>query len=148
FPIGSSSGGFVFNFDPGTGLFTPASQSFGPGFAERALTNGKGRFGFGLNYQSLSFKSYEGVDLKNGQLQYVLQHNDCCAVAGNALPDPDDPFFEGDLVEMSVSIDVKTSVFAPSISYGLTGRWDVGVVIPIVHMELTPTVVSTIDRIA
>src|SRR5882724_7578792 len=35
FPIGSSSGGFVFNFDSATGLFTPASQSFGPGFAER-----------------------------------------------------------------------------------------------------------------
>src|SRR5437899_1497794 len=43
FPIGSSSGGFAFNFDPATGLFKQASQSFGPGFAERALTNGKGR---------------------------------------------------------------------------------------------------------
>src|SRR5215510_9939814 len=31
FPIGSSSGGFVFNFDPATGLFNRASQSFGPG---------------------------------------------------------------------------------------------------------------------
>src|SRR5262245_52398569 len=42
FPLGSSSGGFVFNFDPASGVFVPASQSFGPGFAERALTNGKG----------------------------------------------------------------------------------------------------------
>jgi hypothetical protein len=55
FPIGSSSGGFVFTFDPATGLFKPASQSFGSGFAERALTNGSRRFGFGLNYQRLEF---------------------------------------------------------------------------------------------
>jgi hypothetical protein len=148
FPLGSSSGGFVFNFDPGTGLFQPASQSFGPGFAERALTNGRGRFGFGLNYQRLAFKSYEGVDLHNGNLTYVLQHNDCCAVAGNALPDPDDPFFEGDLVQMSMSLDVKTDVFAPFVSYGLTNRWDVGLVVPVVRVSLNPTITSTIDRIA
>src|SRR5262249_23054057 len=55
FPLGSSSGGFVFAFDPSTGLFTRNSQSFGSGFAERALTNGEGRFGFGFNYQRLEF---------------------------------------------------------------------------------------------
>src|SRR5262245_1199375 len=88
FPIGSSSGGFVFNFDPATGLFDRASQSFGPGFAERALTNGQGRVGFGFNYQTLDFSSFEGVDLENGDLTFVLQHNDCCAVAGNPTPDP------------------------------------------------------------
>jgi hypothetical protein len=148
FPIGSSSGGFVFNFDSATGLFTPASQSFGPGFAERALTNGRGRFGFGLNYQHLEFSSFEGVDLKNGDLAFVLQHNDCCAVAGNSLPDPDDPFFEGDMVRLSLSLQVKTDMFAPFVSYGLNNRWDVGVVVPIVRMQLSPSTTSTIDRVA
>jgi hypothetical protein len=148
FPLGSSSAGFVFNFDPGTGLFTPASQSFGPGFAERALTTGKGRFGFGANYQRLEFKSFEDIDLQDGSFVYVLQHNDCCAVAGNPTPDPEDPFFEGDLVHMSLSLGIKTAVFAPSLSYGVTNRWDVGVVVPIAHVELTPSATSVIDRIA
>lgn len=148
FPIGSSSGGFVFNFDPATGLFTPASQSFGPGFAERALTDGAGRWGFGLNYQRLEFESFENIDLHDGSFVYVLQHNDCCAVAGNPLPDPDDPFFEGDMVRMSLSLGIKTAVIAPSVSYGLSNRWDVGLVLPIAHVDLTPSATSTIDRVA
>ena len=148
FPIGSSSGGFVFTFDPATGLFKPASQSFGSTFAERALTNGRGRWGFGLNYQHLEFKSFEGVDLQNGSFQYVLQHNDCCAVAGNPTPDPEDPFFEGDVVNMALSLQIKSDVVDPFVSYGVTSRWDVGVVVPIVKVQLSPTVTSTIVRLS
>jgi hypothetical protein len=146
FPIGTSSGGFVFTLDPETGLFAPASQSFGPGFAERALTNGAGRLGFGVNYQRLQLKSYENVDVDNGDLAYVLQHNDCCGVpAGNSTSEP---FFEGDLVRLSLSLDMKTDIVAPFVSYGVTGRWDVGVVVPIVRVQLSPTITSTVDRIA
>ena len=148
FPLGSASGGFVFNFDPATGLFNAASQSFGPGFAERALTNGRGRFGFGMNYQHLEFHSYEVPNLQNGDLRLILQHNDCCAVAGNAPPDPEDPFFEGDLVNMSLSVLVKQDIFAPFVSYGLNNRWDVGVAFPLVRVQLSPSITSTIDRIS
>jgi hypothetical protein len=141
----------VFNFDPATGAFTLASQSFGSGFAERALTNGKGRFGFGVNFQHLTFSSYEGVNLQNGDLTYVLQHNDCCAVAGTtevAGASPKDPAFEGDLVEMQFSVNLKTDVVAPFVSYGLTNRWDVGLVVPIVRVNLNPSVTSILDRVA
>src|SRR5215467_7829854 len=148
FPKGNSSGGFVFNYDPATGLFTPASESFGPVFAQRALTVGKGRYEVGFNTQQLEFRSFENVNLKNGDFVYVLQHNDCCAVPGNPTPDPEDPFFEGDLVRLSMSLGLKTSVVAPFVNYGLTNRWDLGVIVPFAHVELSPTVVSTIDRIA
>src|SRR5688572_4868576 len=43
-PLGSSSGGFTYTFDPTVGTFSRASRSFGPAFAERALTAGRGRF--------------------------------------------------------------------------------------------------------
>jgi len=145
-PIGSSSAGFVFTFDPATGLFAPASASFGPLFAERALTNGKGRFGLGFNYQHLVLQSYEGVNLDNGDLAFVLQHNDCCGTpAGGSF---DDPPFEGDLVRISVSLNMKTDIFAPYVSYGLSNRWDIGAVVPILRVSLNPTMTSTIDRIA
>jgi len=147
FPIGSSSGGFVFTFDSSTGILKPASESFGSTFAERALTNGRGRWGFGLNYQHLEFKSFEGVDLQNGSFQYVLQHNDCCGAVGNPA-DPVDPFFEGDLVNMSVALQIKSDVVDPFLSYGLTSRWDVGVVVPIVKLQLSSGVTSTIVRLS
>src|SRR3972149_6571260 len=51
FPIGSSSGGFTYVTDEKTGVPTRSSNNFGPAFAERALTVGKGRFTAGFNYQ-------------------------------------------------------------------------------------------------
>ncbi len=51
FPIGSSSGGFTYSFDSKSRSFSRSSESFGPSFAERALTNGKGRFSAGFNFQ-------------------------------------------------------------------------------------------------
>src|SRR5262245_51439568 len=37
-PLGTSSGGFVFKLDPSTGLQARTATTFGPSFAERALT--------------------------------------------------------------------------------------------------------------
>ena len=88
FPVPTSSGAFVFNFDPGTRLFTPASKSFGSGYAERALTNGQGRFEFGLTEQHVRFSSFEGFSLNGGNnMVYGLQHNDCCGTPAGASPD-------------------------------------------------------------
>jgi hypothetical protein len=41
-PFGSSAGGFVFKLDPATGLRVRTAPTFGPSFAERALTAGEG----------------------------------------------------------------------------------------------------------
>src|SRR5687768_2375642 len=38
-PFGTSSGGFVFKLDPATGLLARTTTTFGPSFAERALTS-------------------------------------------------------------------------------------------------------------
>src|SRR5262245_60165367 len=43
-PLGSSSAGFSYRRDPVTGELALKSRSFGPLFAERALTNGRGVF--------------------------------------------------------------------------------------------------------
>ena len=49
---------------------------------------------------------------------------------------------------MSLSLNVKTDMIAPFASYGLSNRWDVGLVVPIVRVQLNPTITSTIDRIS
>jgi hypothetical protein len=51
-PLGSSSGGFTYAFNPEVGTFDRTSESFGPSLAERALTNGRGKLNFGVNFQS------------------------------------------------------------------------------------------------
>ena len=47
FPLVSASGGFTWSVDTASGAFTRASDSFGPVFAERALTIGRRRLNVG-----------------------------------------------------------------------------------------------------
>ncbi len=78
FPLPSSSGGFAYTTDPATGEIRLAAATFGPVYAERALTIGKRRFDFGLAFQPTSFDSFETAELSDGSMQFILEHNNCC----------------------------------------------------------------------
>jgi hypothetical protein len=146
FPLGSSSGGFVFEGDPALGDFRPASRSFGPTFAERALTSGRGNINFGFTFQHARYESFEGKDLETDGPKFYLQHIDCCGPTDAAsFPNP---AFEGDLVEAQVSLNIKTDTTAFLFNYGLTDRWDVGAALPIVRVSLDAGVFARVDRVA
>jgi Putative MetA-pathway of phenol degradation len=146
FPLGSSSGGFVFVGDPALGDYRPASRSFGPTFTERALTSGKGTINFGLAFQAASFDTFEGKELDDGDIKFYLRHQDCCTPTGaGTFPNP---FFEGDLIQTSVSLKINTNTTALLFNYGLTDRWDVGLAVPFVHVNLEADVLATVDPIA
>src|SRR5688500_3688024 len=70
FPLGSSAGGFAWTFDPGAGAFTRSSASFGPTFAERALTVGRGKLNFGVNYQRTTYDDFEGLSLRDREIRF------------------------------------------------------------------------------
>ena len=53
------------------------------------------------------------------------------------------PFFEGDVIEAALSLDVATDVVSIFGNYGLTDRWDVGVAVPFVHVDMDATVLAT-----
>lgn len=125
FPIGSSSGGFSFTFDPTLGTFERATQSFGPAFAERALTNGKGKLTFGVNTQYSNYSSFEGQNLDNGDVKFYLRHEDSGGL-----------FFEGDLVEAALALDLSSSTTTAFANYGVTDRFDVAVAVPIVRVSM------------
>jgi hypothetical protein len=160
FPIGSSAGGFSYAFDPALGTLRRASNSFGPLFAERAATIGRGRMSAGFNYQRASYDKFEGSNLNDGTIRFYLRHQDCCTTgSGPAVPpffgvdqNPDgtllNPFFEGDVIEAALSLKVKTDVVSMFGNYGLTDRWDVGIAVPVVHVDMDATVLATIKRLA
>jgi hypothetical protein len=158
-PIGSSSGGFSYAFDPTLGTLRRASSSFGPLFAERAATIGRGRMSAGFNYQHSSYNKFEGSNLDDGSIRFYLRHQECCSTGGAPEPpffgviqQPDgtllNPFFEGDVIEAALSLNVSTDVVSVFGNYGLTNRWDVGVAVPIVHVDMDATVLATIQRLA
>jgi hypothetical protein len=70
--LGSSSAAFTYSYDGSLGVYNRNTQSFGPLFAERPLTAGKGKFSVGVNYLDATYDRFEGKDLKGGDLTLYL----------------------------------------------------------------------------
>ncbi len=109
FPIGSSSGGFTWSFDPSLGVQTRRSNSFGPMFAERPFTNGRRKLNVAVAFQHTSFDS----------------------VAGQRLSNLRNTFTSGTVSEtLASSISLSSDRTILSASYGMMDRLDFGVIIP------------------
>jgi Putative MetA-pathway of phenol degradation len=147
FPLGSSTGGFTFTFDEKTGAYSRGSASFGPAFTERARTIGRHKWSAGFMFQHSSFDTFGDRDLNDGSITFYLPHTDCCNAAAPP-PSALNPGFEGDLVEASLVLKASTDTFALMASYGVTDRFDVGVALPINHVNLDATVNATILRLS
>jgi hypothetical protein len=122
-PLASPASGFRYSFESGTGLPSKVQQSFGPVFAERAETMGKGMFYFAVTYQYFDFTSLNGVSLKD--IPAVFTHDD--PGAG----------FRNDFITTRNSVHLfvdQTTAFA---TYGLTPKVDVSVAIPLLHVRVS-----------
>jgi len=143
FPLPSSSGGFTYTYDPQLGTFTRGSESFGPVFAERIDTVGRGKFNLGINYSHFTFDRINDIDLDNNSLKLVFQHNDTDS-NGNDIHF----FFEGDAIQAQLKLKVTSDIGAFVATYGVTNNFDVGVAVPVVKVSLEPESDLTINRLA
>jgi outer membrane putative beta-barrel porin/alpha-amylase len=152
FPLGSSTGGLTYVFDEALGTFRRGSSSFGPLFAERALTIGRRKLSAGFNYQRTSYDTFEGQNLDDGSIKFYLRHQDCCTGSPTAplVFQPNgtrlSPPFEGDLIEAALSLKATTHTTAAFANYGVTDRWDVGLAVPFVRVNLDASVRARILR--
>jgi hypothetical protein len=141
FPQATSWGGHLDDTREVTGPIARSS------FAERASTLGKGVFSFGFGQQSVHYDRIDGIDLENGDLTFVFQHNNCCGANANPSQVTDlNPAFERHLLEQKVGIDIDRNVFATVLEFGVTDRLDLGVTIPFVKLDMQTRVFSTIRR--
>jgi hypothetical protein len=143
FPIASSAGGFTYRFDPALGVFTRSADSFGPVYAERADTIGKGKFNLGVNYSHFTFDRIDNLALRDGELRLVFTHQDVNRDQNNLQP-----FFEGDIITARLFLKLESDITAFVISYGVSDRLDVGVALPLVRVDLEAQTDATIQRIA
>ncbi len=143
FPLASSAGGFTYRFDPSLGVLTRVSDSFGPIYAERVDTVGKGRFNLGLNYSHFTFDEINNLNLRDGDVRLVFTHRDANG-DGTTLS----PFFEGDLITAQLLLKIETDITAFVLTYGITDRLDVGVAVPIVRVQLDAVTNAAINRLA
>jgi hypothetical protein len=145
FPLSSTVSSETFVFVGGVPKAT--SNSFGPIFAERAQTIGRGRLNAALNYSRLRFSEIRGADLDDIRLSFVHDNVDfpnCdeifegdCAVWGV-------PQFENDVIDLTLDLDIEADVYALSATFGLTDWLDLGLAVPVIDLELRGTSLATI----
>jgi hypothetical protein len=140
FSFNSSVSGFTFDIERGVPVRT--TESLGPLLAERAPTIGAGKLNLASSYTRIDFTTFQGKSLHHLSLNFA--HDD---VNHNGKIDTTGPFsFESDVVRADLDLDISEDVFALFATYGLTRTWDVGVVVPIVHVHLRADATASIVR--
>ena len=138
-PQAAVSPAFAFRYNPTLTVFERATTVPGPLFSERAMTVGRGQFNLSVGYSFIEFDDLNGTaldDMVNPVListaiEGTQQPTTIIAPNGRtALYFP--TFLAADVIRM----DLKAHVIAPAIRYGITDRWDVGLIIPIVRTSL------------
>jgi hypothetical protein len=120
-PFGASSGGFLIVLDPNTGLQVRTATTFGPSFAERALTNGEGKVSVGVNFASATLDRLGDLDVKNLQVADITGATPTASRSGTT----------------NLTLTSKTVVASGRL--GVTDKFDIGVFVPLVTVEVSGT---------
>jgi hypothetical protein len=120
-PIAASSGGFLYRLNPELGTVERASETFGTLFVERALTSGEGNILFGAAATTASYGRLNGFDLKDGSFLTVA----------NQFRDEQQPFDTE-----SLTMNLRASTMTLFANVGVTDAFDVGVVVPLVRVNI------------
>jgi hypothetical protein len=136
-PVSAASGGSTFSFQAGGPVRTPTSA--GPIFAEHARTLGRGRVLVGLSRTGVRFKTFRGVGLDN--LRFTVTHANtdfegCDAIAGGDCSLLGVPSLENETIDLTLGLQVNLTLTTFLLTYGVTDRIDLGVVLPIVTTSL------------
>lgn len=154
--IASSAGTFSFNstftgvtFDVATGIPVETQDSLGPLLAESATTLGKGKIDLAFGASRFKYDRIDGQKLDNIVLEFP--HEDCCSFQNGVQRPPADGIisgFEADLVRVDLDIDLKYQVYAFFANFGVTDRWDVGLVVPVVSVDAHANARATVENIS
>ena len=133
-PTLSSSTGFIYRMDSDLGgAVVRSSQSFGPSFVERSLTQGTLRAALGAAYQDTTFDEIDGRSLTDGTL----------VATASRLTGQADPFD----VE-SVTLELRTRALLLSMNVGVSDRLDVSAALPVVRLTLNGERVDTLRGVS
>jgi hypothetical protein len=139
-PIISPSSGFTYKYDREAGAFVRSTTSFGPIYAERAETVGRGNLSFGTSYQRFRFGNIDGVDLH--KVPAIFSHIPNTGVNNTPVA------YESDVIQTTNNIDLNLDTATIYGTYGVTDRIDVSVAVPIVSVRMGVSSNATIVRVS
>ena len=133
FPAVSTVPGLTFRYNTDLQAFERSSESLGPVFVERPQTIGRGKLDLGFSYLFEDFDELDGNSLDG--MSFRLQHADCCGVPPGQSPG--NPSFENDSADLIFDkFDLQSHVLSLYGTYGITDRWDVNILLPIIFTSL------------
>ncbi len=130
FPVTSTSPGFSFRFNFEAGMFESVTSSLGPTFVDRAETLGARRFDASATYLFARLTEVRGKDLNS-------TGDDLASVFSGLFSFTSGP--PGVSVDHSFFISefaLEQNILNLSATYGLTDRWDVNLLAPILDTRL------------
>lgn len=130
-PVPSAGSGEAFRL---SALGVPVRNeetSLGPILAERALTLGKGNFLLGANVTNLRFETLRGVSLED--LRFNVVQRDLPPTG----PPLGDPSIERTYLAVSTHMAFEAQVANLFLTAGITDRFDVSVLVPVVRATLS-----------
>ena len=138
FPAISTAPGFTYSYDPQRGVFQRSTVALGSVFLDRAETVGEGRFDVGVAYSFVNFDSLDGDDLDG--LTLTLDHQ-------NQPPGGfGEPTFELDTLDVVLDpFRLQSHVVSLFGTYGITQRWDVNLLVPVIVTSLEVAARARID---
>lgn len=145
-PLASVAPAFTYRYNLAVDTFERSTNVPGPLLSERALTLGERQLNFSVGYGFIDFSELNGTDLNNiRDPAFQIGFLDAQAMQQIppyplGLPAPK----EGEFLYFApvvghirrTRIDLQAHVFVPTLRYGLTDRWDVGLAIPILNTSL------------
>jgi hypothetical protein len=102
----------------------PAHTGFAPAFAIHSGSMGRGKLSASFNYQNTTFRSLDGIALDSGQIGFVFK------TPAALLPE-----FGREVLQESLSLQLRRDIATFALVFGATERLDIGVAVPIVHLE-------------
>jgi hypothetical protein len=126
-------------FDITQGMPVESTESLGPLVGERAETLGQGHFNFGISYSHTTFKRLNNASL--GSLTAALAPTNCGTTPIGSLGCDDE-------VLINIAVKLERDVTTLAAAYGITRNWDVGVLVPIVHIRATASANATLNDLA
>src|SRR5205823_1529791 len=114
------------------------TESFGPVLTDRAETVGRHKLFVGFSYQYFNFDKVDGVNLKD--VGVVLTHElepTVCATNPSVPCDQNgEPIYTHDIVATQNRIDLRVHQTTFVATYGLTGRLDLSVAVPVLDVRM------------
>ncbi len=145
FPLSSTVSSQTFRFVGG--VPTPTSNSFGPIFAERGQTIGRGRFDIGFSYTSIGFDRLRGAPMDDLSLTFLHENVDfppCDNLFGGDCSQFGFPLWEQDEIRLDLDLSIRAKLYAFNAVVGVLDWLDVGVALPIVDLSIDGTSIAVI----